>query len=469
LKKLQPETIKYPPLSADLSGGWMRLLRVFGPGAIIASVTVGTGETIFAPRLGAVFGYAMLWVVLTAVVFKAVQVYAGARYIVLTGEHPLRAWSRIPGPRAWVTKLLGIVSILAFPMWVAALSDALGSLCIWITGIGVGSSWARPLWATAIILTATTLTLIQTYNIVEGISTFILVLKMGLIILAILLVKPDWAAALWGMVVPHVPAYEPWVIAKYPEFTGRTVVLEMAVLLGAVGGGVQDYLGYVGFLREKNWGASGQASDGPARLACEPGVVARGLSWLRAPALDVTVSFGSVFLITICFMILGAAVLHPLRLVPTDADLYSQQSQFLGLIHPQLITVYKAGVFFAIFGAIYGMFPVYARTTYELATAIWPRRGWNFDKLRLRVILYSAGGGLLLLWTGFKTVVLASIVAPFAGVLGCGLWCLAMIWVERKHLPPVYRMSTWLLALISMAGITMTALGCYVTALTWWH
>lgn len=463
------ETINYPPISPDLTGSWTRLLRVFGPGAIIASVTVGTGETIFAPRVGAVFGYAMLWVVVAAVVFKAVQVYVGARYLVLTGEHPLRAWSRIPGPRAWVAKLLGFVSVIAFPMWFAALSDALGSLCIWITGIGAGSSWGRPLWATAIILTATTLSLIQTYSLVERVSTLILALKVGLILIAILLVKPNWAAALWGMLVPQVPAYEPWVTAKYPDFMGRTGFLEMAVLMGAVGGGVQDYLGYVGFLREKNWGASGQASDGPGKLSHEPTVVARGLSWLRAPALDTAVSFGSVLVITTCFMILGAAVLHPLELVPTDADLYSKQSQFLGLIHPQLISVYKAGVFFAIFGAIYGMLPVYARTTYEISIAIWPKRNWNFDRLRLGVIIYSAVGGLLLVWTGFKTVVLAGIIAPFAGVMGCGLWCLAMIWVEWKQLPRAYRMSKWLLVLTTIAGLTMMAVGGYVTALTWWR
>jgi hypothetical protein len=89
--------------------------------------------------------------------------------------------------------------------------------------------------------------------------------------------------------------------------------------------------------------------------------------------------------------------------------------------------------------------------------------------LRLRVILYTAVGGLLLLWTGFKTVVLAGIVAPFAGVLGCGLWCLAMIWVEWKQLPSAYRMSKWLLALTAIAGITMAAIGCYVTVVTRWH
>jgi hypothetical protein len=191
------------------------------------------------------------------------------------------------------------------------------------------------------------------------------------------------------------------------------------------------------------------------------------LSWLRAPALDTTVSFGSVLVITACFMILGAAVLHPRGLVPTDADLYSQQSQFLGLIHPSLIWVYKAGVFFAILGAIYGAFPLYARTTFETAAAVWPARAWEFERLRTWVILYSALGGLLLILTGYKTVVIARVVAPIAGVLGCGLWCLAMVWVERTQLPPAYRMSRWLLVATIAAGVIMTAVGCYVTVLSW--
>ena len=35
LNPLQPENIKYPPVSPDLSGSWTKVLRVFGPGAII--------------------------------------------------------------------------------------------------------------------------------------------------------------------------------------------------------------------------------------------------------------------------------------------------------------------------------------------------------------------------------------------------------------------------------------------------
>ena len=458
-----PTTLQYPPLSADLSGGWLRLVRIFGPGAIVASVTVGTGETIFAPRVGAIFGYSLLWVTVMIIVFKAVQVYSGARYLVLTGEHPMQAWARIPGPRGWVPALIGLVAIISFPMWIAALADAISNLCMWITGIGVGTPWGRPLWGTALIGTAMVLSLIQTYGVIERVSTVILAFKVLLILIAVIVVKPDWIVALWSMIVPHLPDYPPWVAAQYPEVARRSVGLEIAVLMGAVGGGVQDYVGYLGFLREKKWGLAGVLNGGPSRISSQSEDVALGRAWLRAPLFDTTVSFGVVLLMTICFMVLGAAVLHPLGLVPTDSDLYSKQAQFLAAIHPQLVLIYKAGIFFAIFGVLYGAFELYTRTTYEPLLAIWPRRQWNLNRLRLWVVLFSGGGGLLLLWSGWKTVAVASIVSPFSGVLGCGLWCLAMMWVDRRQTPRAYRMPIVLLALTLVAGIVMTAVGGWVT------
>ena len=197
--------IEYPPLGEEFSGGWLRLLRIFGPGAIIASVTVGTGETIFAPRAGATFGYALFWVIVVAVLGKGVMVYAGARHLVLAGEHPVQAWARFPGPRKLVPILMGLLVVLAFPLWIAALADAVSSLCIWITGVGGSMSWGRPLWATGIILAAMLLSLVQTYNIIERVSLAILGLKVIFILIAVLIVKPDWLAALWGAIVPHLP------------------------------------------------------------------------------------------------------------------------------------------------------------------------------------------------------------------------------------------------------------------------
>lgn len=455
-------TLEYPPLGDELSGGWLTVLRIFGPGAIIASVTVGTGETIFAPRAGATFGYSLFWVILLAVLCKGVLVYTGARHLVLTGEHPIQAWSRFAGPRNWVPILMGLMVVLAFPLWIAALADAVGSLCVWVTGIGGSTRWGRPLWGTAIILAAMMLSLVQTYNIIERVSTVVLILKIVFILIAVLIVKPNWLAALWGMVVPHLPTYEPWVSTGYPEVASRTVWLEIGVLLGAVGGGTQDYTGYVGMIREKGWGASGAATGGPDRLPLDPQSISLGRRWLRAPLQDVAFSFGSVFIITGCFMLLGAALLHPLHLIPTNADLYSKQSYFLALVHPGLVTVYKAGIFAAIFGVIYGAFEVYTRSAYEPLRAIWPQHKWSLKRVRLWVTMYSGVGGLLLLGVGLKTVTLASIVSPFSGVLGCGLWCLAMVWVDRRQMPEPYQMSRRLLAVTLIAGVVMSGIGIYV-------
>lgn len=462
----QPKIV-YPPPAPELLGGWRGALRVFGPGAVIASVTVGTGETIFAPRAGAIFGYGLFWVVLLAVVCKGVLVYTGARHLVLTGEHPLEAWARFPGLRGWVPALVGAITVVSFPLWVAALADAVSSLLVWITGAGAGASWARPLWGTGVILLAMWANLVQTYGVVERLSTAILALKLLFVVIAVAVVRPDWLAALAGTFIPSLPIYEPWVAREYPEVAARAPWLEIAVLLGTVGGGVQDYVGYIGFMREKRWGASDAGTGGAERLPTDAEQIERGRRWLRAPFTDVLVSFACVYALTACFMLLGAAVLHPLRQVPTNADLYSKQAQFLAVVHPALTAVYKAGIFVAIAGAIYATFEVYARSAYEPLRAIAPQVAWDVARVRRWVVVYAGAGGLLLLWTGLKTVTLASIVAPLSGVLGCGLWCLAMLWTDRSQMPRDYRMSLLLLLSTLTAGIVMTAIGLLITLQSW--
>jgi Mn2+/Fe2+ NRAMP family transporter len=460
------DAFEYPPPSPEISGGWVALLKVFGPGAIIASVTVGTGETIFAPRMGALFGYTMFWVVLTAVIAKGLLVYGGMRHLVLAGEHPMNAWARFPGPRGWVPGLIGAVAVVSFPLWIAALSDAVGSICIWVTGVGAGQWWGRPFWGSAVILATMALTLVQTYDVLERVSFGFLALKVLFVLAACLVVRPDWLSALAGL-LPRIPAYPMWATASYPELASRPPILEIATLLGTVGGGVQDYIGYVGCVREKRWGAAAEESGGPDRIPDAPEQVRRGRTWLRAPAFDVTSSFLAVFVMTGLFMLLGAALLHPQQQVPTNADLYGKQAQFLGVVHPALVHVYKAGIFFAMLGAVYGCFEVYARTLFEPARALWPQRTFRFSRLRLWNTLYCGLGGLLILWTGLRTVTVVTIVSPLSGVLGCGLWCLAMLWVDRSQMPAAYRMSGGLRLATLAAGLAMAVAGIYTTYASW--
>ena len=76
------EALRYPELSEDMKArGFGAMLRIFGPGAIIASVTIGSGETVFASRGGAIFGYTLLWCFIGGGLMKFVQVYTAARYM----------------------------------------------------------------------------------------------------------------------------------------------------------------------------------------------------------------------------------------------------------------------------------------------------------------------------------------------------------------------------------------------------
>jgi hypothetical protein len=257
------------------------------------------------------------------------------------------------------------------------------------------------------------------------------------------------------------------VAERYPEIASQTSFFHLAVFLGVIGGGVQDYVGYVGLMREKNWGASGTTGPtGPQALPTDFPAVRRARAWLRAPLFDVVASFVCVLVMTSCFMILGAAVLHPQMQVPTDADLYSKQSQFLALVHPSLVVVYKTGIFFAMFGAIYGTFEVFGRTAYEPLRAIWPTRQWEYSRVRFWITMYAGAGAILLLWTGLKTVMIVRATSPVTGVFGCGLWCLSMLWVDRR-MPKAYRMQPGLVLLTLLTGLTMAAIGAYTTYKNW--
>lgn len=83
--------IQYPsPPSVLQEKKWWKAIGFLGPGIIIASVSIGNGETVFASRGGAIFGYAILWCFFLGIFLKGTQIYASARYMLLSGEHPMQ-------------------------------------------------------------------------------------------------------------------------------------------------------------------------------------------------------------------------------------------------------------------------------------------------------------------------------------------------------------------------------------------
>ena len=456
----------YPGLPPELKGAmnW-RTLRFFSAGAIIASVTIGSGETLFASRGGAIFGYALLWCFVGGAMMKGLQVCAGARHFVLTGAHPMEHWGQLPGPRNWVPILIGALSLLCFPFWLAGLPRILGETVNWIFGFGVNDDLAR-IWGTLAIVTAIILTWIQSYDVLEKAQTAIIGLLLASLMAACIASQPDWLAALVGTLVPTIPHYAPWIDQQFPDIARRSEWVEAGLYLGAIGGGTYDYIGYLGLYREKRWGGIGK-SVGPnvsdsaaAAIDISDENLRCGRRWLLPVKIDVGVSFTCVLVFTIFFVVLGAVILHPEQLVPQKNSLLNHQAEFLTQFHPALLYGYQVGIFMAFWGTIYGAYELYTRTTYECLRPISAAfRAAPIKKFRLGVLLYTGIGGLALLWTTSDPIKLVVPAAIIGGVFTCGLWCFLMIWTDRHFLPRPLRMSMLMRLGLVIAGSGLTGLG----------
>ena len=255
--------------------------------------------------------------------------------------------------------------------------------------------------------------------------------------------------------------------SEYPGIAAVPEWVKVGVCLGAIGGGTYDYIGYVGCLREKKWGAigreiiSGETDGESLPIDASEENLERGRRWLWPVRIDVGVGFLSVLVFTACFIILGAVVLHADHDVPNRFELLSRQARFLTDFHPALLHLYQVGIFMAFFGTIYGAYEIYIRTAYECLTPLSDKvRAMPLKTFRLRTLIYCASGGLSLIWFGGDDAM--KIVAPAAivgGVFTCGLWCFAMLWVDRRFLPRSLRMGRMLTSLNWVSGVVLTGLG----------
>ncbi|MDP6037888.1 MAG: Nramp family divalent metal transporter [Candidatus Latescibacteria bacterium] len=472
----ESKSLEFPELAAALrSRKVVDFLKFFGPGAIIASVTIGSGETVWASRSGAIFGYAMFWAFSLFCITKVVQVYSAARYMTLTGEHPMERWAQLPGPRGLFPIVVGAVMVVSFPFYLSSLPIMLGTISSWVL---FDNPAAYPhLIALIFIAFLIVLTLKQSYGLLEKAQTTLVGLMLLVMLIATMAANPNWIAALMGAVIPTMPAYPEWV-SRNPMFADRTLIVEMVAYMGVIGGGVQDYVGYVGMLREKAWGLIGKRVDGDEVISESAENLQLGKAWLKAPLIDTLVSFGSVLLFTAAFLILGAALLNPNQIVPSGMDLYNHQVVFLTGLHESsgvkvfLAGLYKLGVFFAIFGTVYGAYELYVRTAHESIRAITPKwRDLELTNVRKWTLTYTAvtGSALVLYawWTatqdpngvGWNPISIMTIPLHITGVFLAGPWCFAMIYIDRKFVPSALQMNWFLVALNVVSGLAFTYFG----------
>lgn len=467
----------FPAPPARLTSLSLRSAFTFiGPGLIIASVTIGSGELVFASRSGAVFGYRLLWCFLLAGVFKGIQVYIAARHLTLTGEHPMVSWKAIPGPPLWFPLLIALPTLMVMPIAFSGISEILGGYLRQLTGLSMSDDGVGPFggfefwenfWGGIVLTTCFVLAISSTLEVLERVSAVVLGLILICATVSVVVCQPSIVDFVSGLFVPLVPEYEPWVVTDYAEtFAKRSPWLEVALYLSAVGGGTFDYIGYIGMIREKKWGRAGREVATREELdGASEEQVSRARIWTRAAMLDTGVSFASVIVVTLLFAVLGALLLHTEHRIPADKTLLSEQESFLTQLHPQLLWLYRGGVFLAFIGTLYGAFEIYRHTVVESARALLPKltAERHIGVWRKLTVAYCYGGGMVMIW--MPEQIAGDVVGKmtFGAIMGgatlCGLWCFAMLWIDYVRLPKPLRMSRLLWSSTLIAGIVMTTLG----------
>jgi Mn2+/Fe2+ NRAMP family transporter len=469
--------LSFPEPPKELQQGirnWKKLLAYFGPGAVLASMGLGSGELIFAPRGGAIFGLSILWALVWAGIVKGVMAYSGVRYYTLTGEHIMSRWAKMPGPRGWFTLLIGFIALVALPAWAAGLAKILGQITAWIMGAPETNTMFAAIGTVMMVVTAG-LVLLGGYDYVEKVQIAIVAFLSAAIAVLAFAVTPPPLGVLAGL-VPTIPSgYPSFVQQNYPIIARRPVWVEVVTYMGAIGGGVQDYIGYVGYAKNRGWGMLGRSDIEVQRLMekldsgetvpidTDEETKRIGRAWLKAPQIDVLISFSAITFFTATAMVLGALTLHSAELVPSGTDLLKIQAQWFMDINPRLKLLWQVGAFFAIFGTMYSIWEGYSwawlETFKPFSNRLHRLEQNNMTAVRLITIAYVGGVGLVLLWSELNAVAIVTFASLLGGVFACGLWCWAMIWAEKTALPDVWQGGWKLDFALVVSGTFLTGSG----------
>jgi hypothetical protein len=452
-------------------------LTVFGPGAVIASITLGSGELIFSTRGGALFGYRILFLFVLISVLKWGLVFAMSRHMVLTGVHPYTRMMDLPGPRGWFPLMLIIIASVTTPVWAGFFPAILGNFTSWVTGTEDKLNGAVDyLWGLPFLAAVVTLSFSGGYTALERVQMTIVATMMVCAIVSLILYNPDWLELIKGGIVPQAYAYPDWLPNSPHEqirkIADDSVWVETTRYVGVIGGAGFDYLAYTAWIREKHWGNAGMGEASPKEMDKIANDVSHPVrSWAWAPCIDCAISFVLVVVFSAVFVASGVIVLGPQHLIPTEENFLEMQSQFLTGIHRWLKPLYIAGAYLTMFGTAYGTFEIGVTVFREIVRAMNPQFAErHYRRLKSIAVAWCAVGAVMVLgWSfahtvsgGEDTRILLKILTPanlFTGVLSCGLLCFIMPWMDWRFLPRKLRMPIALVGLNVISGAIFLGLG----------
>ncbi|MBU0497367.1 MAG: Nramp family divalent metal transporter [Candidatus Thermoplasmatota archaeon] len=459
---------------------YLRYLLFLGPGAILASLTIGQGQLIIGPQIGAWAGFSLLWLI-TLNLGSYIIAYVGCRFTLLSGISimDIFAWRTRKG---WINWIFIIIILIFVPMFTAAIITTLGQSLVWIFNV---SHEYYLFFGIAFSLLAGTLVIIGRYRLLEFTQViFITFLGIGAII-SVILIQPNLLEMIPNyFLIGNIPSNYPSWVDQVEGFSKTPIPLIMLGYLGTLTISIVPLVGYLGWIKVKRWGIFRDTEDPDKlqqqlseRFKKEGGIrylptsnqeIKKSRLLLIPILVDLGIAFLVVSVISTAYITAGRYLLGPQGdgtfLLPSDINLIRQQAVIFSHIASWLTPLYQISVFFALFGTAYAGFEAASRMLFETSKHLSKRiNRLPYRKFLVLLMIYILVTGIpvsILIYFGVSVVLILSLTLLFIGVVGVVIYGFGAIYMSQKVLPKDYRLKPLglILALIGLAFMMLPLL-----------
>jgi Mn2+/Fe2+ NRAMP family transporter len=289
------------------------VLKLAGPGLIVAATGIGSGDVVSATVGGARYGVVLLWAIAVGAFFKFVLSEGIARWQLATGLTALEGWAaHLP---KWVKFYFGAYLLLWTVAVSAALTNATGLGISNLTGGAITQSWG----AIAHSVIGFVFVWVGGYAWFEKLMKLLVGLMGFSILVCAILIVSNWSQVLAGVFIPRIP-----------DASG-TYVLS---IIGGIGGSI-TMLSYNYWMREEN--ISG----------------AKDLGYVRG---DVAIAYLFTAIFGMSIMLIANQAFFVAGLTITDAQAVPKMAEVLGtLLGPFGVYAYSLGFWAAVFASLLGV------------------------------------------------------------------------------------------------------------------
>lgn len=451
---------------------YIKYLAFFGPGAVVASITVGQGQLILGPQIGAWAGFALLWLI-TISIGSYIIAYVGCRFTMLSGISLMDLFA-IKTKKGWINWLFIAILLVFIPIFTATILTSLGQALAWVFGIG-----HYLIWGISFCLLAGILVIVARYKVLEYTQAFfVAVLAIGAVV-SVISIKPDILEVLPNFITigQNVPAsYPDWVLNDYPSVAKTPIPLVMLGYLGTLTVTLLTLIGYLGWIKVKKWGIFKDRKDSNAfsqkcfnqfnkageitYLPNDKKEIRKSRILLKPLLIDLSLAFIIVSIVSAAYMIAGAVLLGPPeQALPTDAKLVEEQVIIFEYLAGWLRPLFQISVVFALFGTVYAGFEAVSRMLYETGKSVSKRmEGLEYKRFMLYVLIFLLSTGIpLAIWMykGLSVLLMLSLTLMFIGVIGVIMYGIGAIYLSQKVLPEKYRLGRMGLVIAIIAVFLM--------------